>query len=486
MNLFEKSIAFFDPKIALKRAFARQSLEKIRSYDAASKGRRTSGWHGVGTSANAENQNLFELRNRSRELRRNNAYTKSAIDVIATNVIGAGIIPEPRAKDVEKKRIKAAWKDWAETTECDYNGRLNFYGLQKLATEAVAESGGVIWLKRKVKTSISKIGIQIQVLEIDYLDWHKTVTLLENGGYIIQGVEFDKSDKRVAYWMYEQHPGDIINLKSLVSKRVVESEVIHIFKQDRPGQVNGVPFGVSVFIKLRDFAEYEDAQLVSQKMAACFSIFVQDSSPETLATGNGAVPLMSESVQPGIIQTVPSGKTITFATPPQPQQTSEYSRKILQAIAGGYGITYEALTGDLSNVNFSSGRMGWLEAHRKVTDLQYNVVIPPCDGVWSWFMSASFIAGLVPNENTKADWTPPRREMIDPVKETTGITNQVRAGILTPSEAARQQGYDFDDLVTQYQADLAKLDKAGIILDTDMRHQVQQTVDAPKPGAKDS
>lgn len=486
MNLFEKSIAFFDPKTALKRAAARQSLDKIRSYDAASKGRRTSGWHAIGTSANAENQNLFELRNRARELRRNNTYAKSAIDVIATNVIGAGIIPEPRAKDVEKKKIKQAWKDWAETTECDYNGRLNFYGLQKLSMEAVAESGGVIWLKRKVRQSASKIGMQIQILEIDYLDWHKTVTLLSNGGYIIQGVEFDKNDKRVAYWMYESHPGDIINLKSLVSKRVLESEVIHIFKQERPGQANGVPFGVSAFIKLRDFAEYEDAQLVSQKMAACFSIFIQDSGPETLAGGNSEPHKMSESMQPGIIETLPSGKTITFASPPQPQQTSEYSRKNLQAIAGGYGITYEALTGDLSNVNFSSGRMGWLEAHRKVTDIQYNVIIPPCDSVWKWFMSSAFIAGLVPNENTKADWTPPRREMIDPVKETTGITNQVRAGLLTPSEAARQQGYDFDDLVVQYKSDLEKLDKAGIILDTDMRHQIQQSVDAPKVGAKDS
>lgn len=486
MNLFEKSIAFFDPKTALKRAAARQSLDKIRSYDAATKGRRASGWHAIGTSANAENQSLFDLRNRHRELRRNNPYAKSAIDVIATNVIGAGIIPEPRAKDIEKKRIKNAWKDWGETTECDYNGRLNFYGLQKLAMEAVAESGGVIWLKRKVKQSVSKIGIQIQVLEIDYLDWHKTVTLLENGGYIIQGVEFDKTDKRVAYWMYESHPGDIINLKSLVSKRVLESEVIHIFKQDRPGQVNGVPFGTSTFIRLRDFDEFEDAQLMSQKMASCFSIFVQDSGPDTL-TSTEPKASMSESVQPGIIEHLGPGKTVTFASPPAAHQSAEYSRKVLQAIAIGYGITYEALTGDLSNVNFSSGRMGWLEAHRKVTDLQYNLIIPiPCDGTWKWFMEAASIAGLVPNANTKADWTPPRREMIDPVKETTGITNQVRAGLLSPSEAARQQGYDFDDLVTQYAADLAKLDKTGIILDTDMRHQVQQTVDPPKPGAKDS
>jgi lambda family phage portal protein len=284
---------------------------------------------------------------------------------------------------------------------------------------------------------------------------------------IIHGIEFDSDGKRLGYWLFKHHPG--ANRRgSLTSEFFKDEDVCHIYFVERPGQVRGVPWMVASMLRMKDFDEYEDAELVRQKIAACFSVFVQDSNPESFSPGSVESDLASR-VEPGIIEVLPPGKTVSFASPPVTNGYESYSRKILQGIAVGNGITYETMTGDLSNVNFSSGRMGWLEFHRNITDWQNNMLIPQlCDKVWEWFVTAGAIVGKV-KEGTDASWTPPRREMIDPSKETDAMSKQVRNGFISYSEAVRQLGYDPDDTIEEITSDFAKFDTNGLIMDSDPR-----------------
>jgi capsid protein len=48
----------------------------------------------------------------------------------------------------------------------------------------------------------------------------------------------------------------------------------------------------------------------------------------------------------------------------------------LHAIAAGVGLTYELLTGDLSQVNYSSIRAGLLEFRRRMEALQWQLLVP--------------------------------------------------------------------------------------------------------------
>jgi lambda family phage portal protein len=222
-------------------------------------------------------------------------------------------------------------------------------------------------------------------------------------------------------------------------------------------------------LRLKDFDDYEDAELVRQKIAACFAVFVEDADPSSAPGGGGSSETL-ERVEPGIIEHLPPGKRMTFASPPVTQNYDNYSRKILQAIAAGYGITYEAMTGDLSNVNFSSGRMGWLEMHRQIEDWQHNMIIPMlCDRVWGWFSEASAIATGLSAGDMTVTWTPPRRMMIDPVKETQAIKEQVRNGLMSWPEAVREQGYEPDQVLTEIAEWNSKFDEAEIVLDCDPR-----------------
>ncbi len=472
MTFIDKAVGFFSPERELKRIRVRLAVNEMRKYDAASSGRRTKGWQSLSSSANTENgPALVALRNRSRDLVRNNPYAKKAIDVITTNTIGTGIRVTINAKNEEaQKKCEQTWFNWAESTQCDFTGMLNFYGIQALVMRSIAESGSCIIRKRVVKNDDLKVAFQMQVLEPEYLATENDKPLIEGGGYIMQGVEFDKDGARVAYFIYERHPNEQFQVKF---NRIPAKDVIHIYKIDRPGQINGVPFGISAALKLHDFADYEDAQLMRQKVAACFAAFIQDSSTDSISGTSAAASSLPERVEPGMIEHLPAGKTVTFGTPPAAEGYESYAKKILQGVASGYGVTYEALTGDLGNVNFSSGRMGWLEFHKMVEDWQYNMMIPRfCAVVWGWFVEGAKIGSAISGQELTAEWTAPRREMIDPVKESKGLSLQIRNGLTSWSEVVRSLGFDPKKLGKEISKDFKTFEDLKLVLDCDPRNKV--------------
>lgn len=462
MNFADKIISIFSPGAAVKRAQHRKALEIIeRGFEGAAKGRRTDGWRSGSGSANTESEPaLATLRNRSRDLERNNPYARKSIKVFSNNVIGSGI----RAK-IDNPEAAALWKLWAEKKKhCHYNERLNFYGIQRQVMKAVVRDGECFVRKRRVKNG-SGVPIQLQVCEADFIDSSKTTAYNRGEGFTIQGVEFDSRGKRVAYWMYDQHPSDSF---AGMSTRVPASDVIHVYSEDRPGQVRGIPWFAAIILRLRDLDEYEDAILIHQKIAACYTVFVTDSS-----AASGITPVddddLPDRVEPGRITKIGPGQSISVATPPAATGHTDFTTTSLKAVAAGIGITYEAMTGDLSRVNFSSGRMGWLEFARESEDIQENIIIPQlCEDVFDWFVDAASMLRLI-REDVSATWTPPRREMIDPVKETNGINALIRNGLSSWSEQVRGQGYDPDEVMSEIVTEQGKWDKLGIKLDCDPR-----------------
>lgn len=483
-NIITDLISVVSPKRAFQRQRFQTATQALRKYEAASHTRRTAGWKTTSASATEEAKGaLTTLRNRSRDLYRNNPYAKRAIEALADNLVGSGIRPAPVAASKQgDKRIKKLWADWANKTWCDFDGKFNLYGLQWLAAKTLFESGEVLIVKRKSADPKLPVPIQLQVLEADYIDTSKDYRAMRSGEKeIIQGVEYDTNGKRVAYWLYDRHPGDGWALES---KRVPVEDVLHVYPVDRPGQVRGVPVGTSSIIRLRDFDEYEDAQLIRQKIAACFAAFVTDDPDADVTGGNANQSAPLEKLEPGIIETLPAGKQITFANPPSTEGYDVYTRTILRAVAVGYGVTYEVMTGDLSNVNFSSGRMGWIEFHRLITRMQELLFIPQfCDPVWDWFLEAGVISMQVrQSQVTSATWTAPRREMIDPEKEVRGMKEQVRTGLIPWQELVRQNGYDPEEVLQMLADDKKAFDAAGLKFEWNPEVPVKGSA-APDPGA---
>ena len=500
VNWLDRAISFIAPQKAEQRVAARARIaraSRIKSlYEGAAVGRRTSGWRSVGTDINQENRlALGRLRDVSRDMVRNNAYASRAKATIAHNVVGTGILARVKANTPKRaEQIKALLDRHFDTTDIDADGRLNLYGLQSLAMSTIVESGEVLIRKRIRRPSDGgALPFQIQVLEPDFID-----TNIEgqqpNGNYAVQGVEFDWLGKRVAYFLFDEHPGSMVmGRRTTKSQRVSADFVAHVFRVDRPGQVRGVSWFAPVMVRMKDFAEYTDAQLMRQKISACFAAFITSNGEDNAALlaldgsdANLNSPYPIEQFEPGMIERLRDGESVSFAQPPTTQDFGPYAAVTLHEIAAGLNITYEVFTGDLTGVNYSSGRMGWLEYQRSIEAWRWNMLIPQMlDPLAAWTLEAAQVV-TGSSEPFFLAWTPPRREMIDPDTELKAASTAVRNGLSPLSEELRKLGSDPDEVFAALKSDQVKIDELGLVLDSDPRFMTlrgvqQKTADPNAP-----
>ena len=434
-----------------------------RRYEAASKTSRTQSWITPATDANAAINNQYTIRNRARDLVRNNPWANKGLSVIVNNVVGYGIRAQWKAANkTSTKRAQGLWKAWAESTQCDAYGLTDFYGIQQLAMRAMAESGDcLVRLRPRLASDGLAVPFQLQLLEADYL-YDLMDGPLKNGGYVQRGIEYDVLGRRVAYLLYKAHPGAVGRFYSTLStgySRVPAYEVIHLFRSDRPGQERGVSWFAPVMIKLRELDIYEDAFLKRQQIANLFAGFEYSDNPDDEEDISDTSELMS-----GAMYKLKHSHRVEFNNPPPAADYGPYTMDNLRAVATGLGITFESLTGNLSQVNFSSARMGWQEMGRSVDSWRWQLFIPRfCEGIARWFKDFSGLAEL------SVDWTPPARMMVDPAREIPPIIAQVRAGLMTLPEAIRSLGYDFHAVMDEIKLSNDYLDQLGLMLDSDPR-----------------
>lgn len=463
------------PDWGMRRVRARVSAQLMaRHFEAAQGGRRTAGWQRTSTDANAANRPaLMALRELSRDLRRNNGWARSGIETIVNNTVGWGIKPRPAGPRGRGKAALAIWNAWADTPACDFDGRMNFYGLQRLAMETIAEAGEVL-IVRQPAAAVDGLPIpmRLQVLEPDYLDIHRNGLPAPGGGKIIDGVEFDEQGRRVAYWLFTSHPGSQRMMTTrFESVRTPADRVLHIYRVDRAGQVRGVPWLASAVTRIKDLDDFEDAELMQQKVAACFGAFVTEVDGAGTALGVAATDADGQDLdqlEPGHIAYLPPGKSISFATPPTVQD-SAFTVRALRRIAVSLGVTYEDLTGDYSQVNFSSARMARLAHWANVHVWREHMLIPLlCGGVWKWSMDLLAELEGWPAAPA-AQWSAPPMPILEPDKEGLAYQRLVRIGAMTWPQMVRELGEDPVAQLDEIERSNEEFDKRGIVLDIDAR-----------------
>jgi len=349
----------------------------------------------------------------------------------------------------------------------------------------VMESGEC--LVRKVRgTSKEEIPLRLQVLEGDFIDTSKHNGVWQTDNTITYyGIVIDRQGRRKGYWLYKNHPNEFGN----ESEFVPAADIIHVYEVERTGQIRGVPMSCGVMLRLKDLDDYEFTERIRSKVAASYSVFVTD---DTVDGENAPAGPQLEKIEPGAIEYLPPGKKIEVAQPPTTAGFGEFVKNNLRGISAGLGTSYESLTNDYSNVNFSSGRMGWLESQRNVERLQWNLMIARfCDKVYPWFIEAAQLAGHIPFAvSPEVTWTPPRREMIDPLKEIQAIKFQLRAGIISWQTVVRMFGYIPEELREELKEDKEMWDQLELMPEADPRFDnnrpPEEVLDDPEESTDDN
>lgn len=452
------------------------------AFDGAGSGRRLQAWRPPGTGINSLiSSNLSDLRNRSRDVERKNPWVRSAVSSYTANAVGTGIKPMSLVENEGKRQqIQQLWEGW--TDESDADGVSDFYGQQGLVVNSLFTAGEVLARFRPRRASDGLlVPLQIQLIEADHLD-HGYNTLAPNGNKIIAGIEFDALGRRAAYWLWRDHPGEwTIGMTSGERVRIPASEIIHVYQPLRPGQVRGVPWLSTVLLRLRDLLEYEDAELVRKKFAAMFTAFITKvEDPSSISTdGLDDDGEYVGALEPGTTQLLKPGEDVKFSQPADVGANYDIFMKwVLRSIAAGIGVTYEQLTNDLSDVNFSSIRAGLNEFQRKCEALQEQVVVFQfCRPIWRRWMTEAVFAGALslpgfaanPGRWLRCHWKAPGWRYVNPEVEVAAEQAEIRNGTNSRRRIVSGKGLDVEVIDSENAADNARADTLGLVYDSDAR-----------------
>lgn len=467
-TLVDRLVGYINPDAGLRRLRARELLQ--RAYEGAS---QRDGWRPRRAGASANTDHLADaasLRARARSLVQNVPYVARGVQSLVSNTIGTGIVPRSLAPDAQARKLETAWAAWIDRADAD--GRAGLYGLQALAYRAMEQDGEVlIRLRTRRPEDGLPVPLQLQVLEIDWLDSGRTQ---DNGANIIvNGIEYDPIGRIVAYWLWDRHPGDVTlgRRNRATSNPVSADRIIHLFNPERPGQGRGFSRLAPVIARVRDLQLYEDAELQRKNLETRLSV-IASGDPATLSmTESASIDEVRKTGELGTLASggitqVPAGLGLTVIEPKAAPGYVEYVKHQLHLIAAGMGVTYEMLTGDVSEVNFSSARVALLEFRRNAEAMQWNVLVPNlCAPIWRAFVDAAVLAGTIPGPVYDVDWSTPKWDYVNPEQEVKADQAEIAAGLCSISEKLRRRGYKPDLVFAELKTDFERL-RADGTLDT--------------------
>jgi lambda family phage portal protein len=464
-------------------------------HEAAGWGRRAMMWRPSNPGPVATQLAIGpELLIKSRDIVRRNAIAFAGVEAVVANAIGTGIKPQSISTDAGfRAAVQALFRDWSE--DADHDGLTDFYGLQSLACRAVVEGGEcLIRLMPQDGSADMAVPLKLQLLEPELLPMTLN-SMLPNGHVIRSGIEFDASGQRVAYHLYPFHPNDGVfpmTGSPLMPVRIEASQIIHLYRPLRPGQIRGEPWLSRALVKLQELDEYDDAELVRKKTSAMFAGFITRNSPEENLMGEGTPNQQGISLaglEPGTMQILEPGEDIKFSSPADVGGNySEFLRMQYRSVAAAMGCTYEQLTGDLTQVNYSSIRAGLLEFRRRIEAIQHGVIVHQlCRPVWRAWMDQAVLSGALEAPDylknrrsfLAAKWIPQGWQWVDPLKETNAMLQSIRAGLMSRSEAISANGYDAEDVDNEIAVDNARADALGLRFDSDPRFDSTPQVKDP-------
>lgn len=507
MNLSDFITSFF-----FKRK-EKTTGHQVRSFHGADLSRLNSDWLATGNSADAEIRGgIKQLRDRCRELERNNDYVRRYFKLVRNNVLGhCGIGLQMKVKErvLKDKKwverydtlansiIEDAWFKWGKKENCTIGANRNWIDLQNLVLRSVARDGAV--LIRKHYNVNRDVPFALEMIEIDQLDHNYN----ESGNdYVTKmGIKTARSGEVLSYYILRDHPGELFQprIGGLWVEEVSSKRIIHLYDPERIGQTTGVPWLVSAMVRLKNLGAYEEAEVVAARIGASKMGFL---IPNATATGGYAGPDDGNGnkfmdVEPGSIETLPRGYDFKPFDPTHPSTAfQQFVKATLRGISAGLGVSYVSLANDLESVNYSSIRAGLLEEREEWKTIQSWFIEWFVRPVFEEWLKMAASAGALKNSEggptlpaSKLDkWNQPefkarRWDWVDPLADLQAAVLAVEKGFKSRRQIISEGGGDIEDTFQDIAAD-EQLEE-DLDLDFDPEATMAANAQQQKPDAPD-
>ena len=310
------------------------------------------------------------------------------------------------------------------------------------------------------------------------------------------GVETNGAGVPALYHIRERHPTDFGGagqFRWTAYERWTEwgrPQVLHGFEPERAGQTRGVSRFASVLKSFRALSKFTDATIESATINALIVAFMKSNSGPMAAGENFEVSDIQNfeswrqkhyednpvSLANGArIPVLPYGDELELQTASRDVSNYDtFARSILRLIAAALGQTYEELTMDFSQVNYSSARAAMIHAWQDTVAMMALVedqLVRPFCVAWA---EEAFDRGYVQVPEGAPDFYDavdaycqihcigPGRGFIDPTKEIDAAAARVEAGQSTLEDECDDQGRDWEEVMEQRAREIAKGEELGL------------------------
>jgi lambda family phage portal protein len=477
-NLLDRVVRWFDPIQGARRFRARALSAIVGGYTGASRSRRSmQQWQTRGNDPDTDI--LFDLptlRERSRDLIRNEPIATGAVAGVVTNVVGSGLRMQSRIDraalamsdaeaDAWESNTEREWQLFSESQECDAARTLNFYGIQDLVFRSVLESGDCFVLTPMFRRPGSPYQTRLQVIEADRVSNKDNKIDSET---MAGGVERDSNGAPTAYHILTRHPGSLLPIKRewntipAFGAKTGRRNVIHLFRMLRPGQTRGVPYLAPVIEMIKQLGRYSQAEVDAAVISSFFTVFVKSETGEMFGpmgpTSETGASTSDEDIKlaSGAVVGLAPGESIETADPKRPNTAFDpFMVAVLRQIGVALEIPFEVLVKHFT-ASYSAARAALLEAWKFFNSRRQWLADNFCKSVYEIWMMEAVVTGRIKAPGFLSDpllrkaylgseWVGPARGMINEVNEVDAAVTRINEGLSTrDKETAELTGGDWE------------------------------------------
>lgn len=498
-TVLDRVVSYFSPVAGRERMQARAQMAVAERWIGASFNRRaTKNWFTTVGSADADLLiDLPTLRNRSRDLARNNPLALGAINTTTTSAVGTGLMLRscldadalgmtPEEAQQWQRKTQREFGMWAgDAKACHTRCELTFYQLQELAFRSALEAGDSFALLPMVKRKSSIYQTKVQLVEADRV---VNKDYQQNNLTLAGGIERDDSGAPKAYHILKQHPGALaISAKTwewdivpAFGAKTGRRNVIHLFDPKRIDQSRGYPYLAPVIEPLKQLGDYTHAELTAAVISGMFTVFVKSENGQGLNggfDGPGAAPAKAGddlNLAPGAILDLAPGEEIQIANPGRPNAAFDpFVQANLRQIGVALELPFEVLIKHFT-ASYSAARAAMLEAWRFFKGRRAWLAQMFCQPIYEAWMEEAVAMGRVVAPGffddpalraayLSAEWIGDAQGQIDPLKEVMAAEKRLDL-LLTDrnQEKAALDGGDWEGTIARRSYEQKLIDESGV------------------------
>lgn len=386
------------------------------------------------------------IRIRSRYESENNSWYAGVLRTAVNHIIGNGPRLQVLTSDAAaNSRIELAFAAWC--------ARIDFADKLRTMMEAYWRDGEVFAMRAE-RPSLWPFNLDVRTFETEQIasPWDGAIL---GDPFVDDGVRFDESTNELEFYVYDHHPGGNQPLTTMTGRWYPSSEVLHLFRAERPGQTRGLPRATPALPMLPIMRRHHMASLNVAESAANWGMYLKSTSPrispkaspgdlEEFEMARNMMTILPAGWEPGVLEAKQPGPVF-----------ESFQAFTLKCFCRCTNMPYPLAAGTAQDSNFSSFKGDMRNVWRPEVVVEQNrVQFAIVERVFQWWleqavMVAGLLDGMPPIEAIPHKWNWPPLPDLDPGDTANANATRIKTGQATLTTIHAEAGQDYETEVAR-------------------------------------